>query len=142
MRKNLKNIDREQVLLARRLLLPLKKGEAKKKGLEVENITQTKSLKTVVAQPSFQTLMDQILPDKLITKAHKRLLKAEIVKYDRYGNICGRVPDWNARAKGIEMAYKLKGLFKSDQVARPNPFETMSNQELESIIEGEVLESD
>lgn len=66
-------------------------------------------------------LISEYLPDSKLTSTHIEILNAsKVIQVTTYTNektgeiVKGfiKVPDWPIRAKGLELAYKLKGLIK------------------------------
>ena len=80
-----------------------------------KNITETKS---------WQTLMEEYLPEDLIAERHKDLLQKRDVHItvDKFGGIIetDRGIETAAVSKGLEMAYKLRGSFAPEKTAPPS----------------------
>lgn len=92
----------------------------------------------VTKTQSWQTLMDQYLPQDLIARKHQELLEAEeIVFIPRGKKILERKrPDHAARKAGIDMAHKLRGNFAPEKIElSKRKFQDMSNAELAAFIE-------
>jgi len=84
-----------------------------------DNIASHELKKTQVSA-AIQDLMEELgLDDKSLLRIHKDMLEAKriiSVMVSKEANGGGTVdfidvPDWQARGKGLEMAYKLKGAF-------------------------------
>ena len=77
--------------------------------------------KDITGTKSWQTLMDEYMPEDLIAARHNDLLeKRDIhVAIDKDGNITqtDRGIETAAVAKGLEMAYKLRGSFAPEKTA-------------------------
>lgn len=77
---------------------------------------------------SWQELMDEFLPNEMIANAHSELINA--------GRKFGKefVPDYKARAKGIDMAHKLRGNYAPERIElSKRKFQDKSNEELLAI---------
>ena len=86
----------------------------------------------VTKSKSWAELMDEFLPRDLVAQQHHGLIVAEETAFA--GGKKFKRPDYQARAKGIEMAYKLRGDFAPDQIdIGKRKFQGKSNQELLDI---------
>ena len=69
---------------------------------------------------SWQELMEEYLPDELLTRKHNELLNKKEVLVVRNGHdtdyILTEQPETNAVKAGVEMGYKLKGKFAPDKI--------------------------
>lgn len=82
---------------------------------------QAENSHQIVRSDGVQSLLEEMLPDSLVFKKHKALLNKEMVmaqKNNRTGKIevirTGEI-DANAVAKGVDMAYKLKGRYAPEK---------------------------
>ncbi len=59
------------------------------------------------------------IPEADVFAAHMGMLTAERVHYYVVGGelVERRTPDWNARGKGVDMAYKLNGSYAAEKVS-------------------------
>ena len=77
--------------------------------------------KNLTASKGFQELMDKFFPDELLAKKHRALLDKQevIVKNNNKTGEIETIPtgeiDAQAVAKGLDMAYKLKGAYNDEQ---------------------------
>lgn len=71
----------------------------------------------------WQQLMDKYFPEKLLAKKHKKLLnKKEYIAIGKFGErevIATGEIDASAVAKGLDMAYKLRGKYKAEDEDKP-----------------------
>lgn len=89
----------------RKIVKAVGSGKTQREAAKIAEVSETyvsEVLKKPEVIESLQNMMAKHgLDDESILKAH-----AEMIKATR-----GEEPDWAARGKGIEMAYKLKGAF-------------------------------
>lgn len=91
----------------------------------------------VTKTQSWQSLMDQYLPQDLIARKHQELLEAEETVFIPRGNkiLEKKRPDFAARKAGVDMAHKLRGNFAPEKVElSKRKFQDMSNKELSEFI--------
>lgn len=73
---------------------------------------------------SWQTLVDEQLPDELLAKVHKELLHQK---------------EWRARDAALDMAYKLKGRYRDTHEIK-HELSELSDEELEAKLAEEINE--
>lgn len=120
-----------------------------------------KNPKVLTESKTWERLMEKHLPDKLLVKKHKELLKIpRTIRHFKKGELETEIEelDSNAIKAGLDMAYKLKGKYAGDKEKPfiPNPtlniFLTKnekvikviqeSQKELRKALEGEIKEND
>ena len=106
----------------RKLINGIVAGKKQKEAAKAAGVTETYASQ-VLNKPQFQETIQQLmskhgLDDVSLLKKHAELLDATKTVSAVSGRDAGAdsvdfvdVPDWQARAKGLEMAYKLKGAF-------------------------------
>lgn len=74
---------------------------------------------------TWKRLLDEYLPDDYLSKKHKELLEKK---------------DFNAVAKGLDMAYKLKGKYQKDKENEEENKKTLSELEEENKMLKDAIE--
>lgn len=140
----IKNLKQKKVLL--QVLEDVGKGLSLSKAMEKAGYSKaySKNPQALKKTLAWQELMEEFLPDTLLTKKHKELLeKKEVVT--KNNNKTGKIEtvstgqiDVQAVSKGLDMAYKLKSKY-GEQTIR-HKFGELSDEELEEELAGEISE--
>ena len=109
-----------------------KNAAVNSKDYKIASAISTENLE----KPTIQKAIADMLPDELLSTRHLELLnKREVVKmFNGEGQIIDQ-PDTQAVSKGLDMAYKIKGSYKSDN---PPPARVLiqikiGNKEMEDL---------
>lgn len=90
-----------------------------------QDITDTKT---------WQELIEEVFPDDLLTKTHKEALEAKRQSSMKGLLLPSEFPDFDIRLKALDMAYKLKGTYAPEKYQEVNPYENLSDAEIEELI--------
>ncbi len=85
-------------------------------------------------KPKIQKAIADRLPDDLLEEKHLALLNKTEKKYDEEGEIVSEEIDAQAVAKGLDMAYKVKGSYAPDRAINLNLNQTIDPKD-KGIIE-------
>jgi hypothetical protein len=100
-----------------------------------ENTVNTPS--DVTRSKGWKELMDKYFPEEKVATVHARILDAKRVIYatDK-GKISDmvEVEDNDAQAKGVDLAYKLRGSYAPDKVNITDETDKLTDEELEARI--------
>lgn len=94
----------------------------KKNGYSDASAANTKRLKST---RSWKTLMEQYMPEELIARRHSELLDKRDIETvrDKNGKVIQRIdngPSTQAVGRALDMAYKLRGSYKNQDIAPPS----------------------
>lgn len=93
--------------------------------------------KKITDSKSWEDLMQEYLPDKLLTKKHRELLTVpRKIKTYLKGDLQTETEevDSTAISRGLDMAYKLKNKYAATKIKFEDENEDMSDIELEDLI--------
>ena len=110
-----------------------KNAAVNSKDYKIASAISTENLE----KPIIQKAIAAMLPDELLTERHLELLnKREIVKmFNGEGRIIDQ-PDTQAVAKGLDMAYRIKGSYATENPSSPfqvNIAVKIGNKEMEDL---------
>lgn len=88
----------------------------------------------LTATKSWQELVEEVFPDDLLTKTHKEALEAKRQSSIKGLLLQSEFPDFDIRLKALDMAYKLKGTYAPEKYQEVNPYENLSDSEIEELI--------
>lgn len=132
----------------KKLVKGIAEGKTQKEAAKAAGLHETYAcnvLKEPKVKASLHELMEKAgLTDELILKTHVEMIEATKVISAVSGSNANAgtmdfvdVPDWQARAKGIEMAYKLKGSFAPEKREITLDVTKLTDEELDALIASE-----
>lgn len=81
-------------------------------------------------KPNVVNYLEAALPDDLLAEVHREGLFATKTVFDKDGNVLAEDADFNARAKYLDMAYKILGKYAPEKSVRVNIDQLKPSQKL------------